>query len=313
MGTVNNTIIGAAEREFAKKTAVGNSELDKMAFLQLLVAQLQNQDPLNPMDDTTFVTQLAQFTELETLNNISTNMDTVIEGMQRQENLSASSFLGKYVESYGDQVSVDASGNRTELYYYLGEDVTSGQVNIMNSSGEIIRTFNLGAKTAGGPYALGWDGYDYQGNKAPEGVYLVGMSALNSEGTAVTVASQVSGKVDRVFYENGTQYLGLEDGRVINLSYVTAIREPLASDNVESTEEAVIRLAKEIKQLESSIEEYEKTITEKQAIIDDPDSSADEITAASAAKTLAEAQKMVAESEKEKLEKEKKELESKLA
>ena len=64
MGTVNSTIIGAAEREFAKQTAVGNSELDKMAFLQLLVAQLQNQDPLNPMDDTTFVTQLAQFTEL---------------------------------------------------------------------------------------------------------------------------------------------------------------------------------------------------------------------------------------------------------
>ncbi len=70
MSTVNNTIIGAAEREFEKQKPVGNQNLDKMAFLKLLVAQLQHQDPLNPMEDTEFVSQLAQFTSLETLNNI---------------------------------------------------------------------------------------------------------------------------------------------------------------------------------------------------------------------------------------------------
>lgn len=226
---VSNTIIGAAEREFQKQAAVGNSNLDKMAFLKLLVAQLQHQDPLNPMDDTAFVAQLAQFSQLETLNNIYTGMDTVIEGMGRQENLAASNFLGKYVESYGDQVSILEDGTMTEFYYYLPEEIAGGVVNIMNSEGEIIRTMKL-PPTSAGLWPLKWDGLDYQGNQAPKGVYPIGMSAVNKNNEAVMIASQISGKVDRVYYEDGVQYLGMDDGRVIKLSYVTAIREPNAGD-----------------------------------------------------------------------------------
>ena len=315
MSTVNNTIIGAAEREFQQQAAVGNSELDKMAFLQLLVAQLQHQDPLNPMDDTAFVTQLAQFTQLETLNNISSSMDTVIEGMARQENLSAASFLGKHVESYGDQVSVDDNGNRTELYYYLGEDIVSGSVNIMDSTGNIIRTFNIGAKTAGGPYSLGWDGYDYKGDKAPTGVYLVGMSCLNSEGSPVIIASQVSGKVDRVFYEEGTQYLGLEDGRVINLSYVTAIREPDQSDVAivpPTTAEQLAEVNKEITALETTITGYDTELAELQEIIDDPLSSDLNRESATTRKEKVEADKKAAEDDLKLLQTERDKLQKKL-
>lgn len=292
---VNSTIIGAAEREFQKQTATGSSDLDKMAFLKLLVAQLQHQDPLNPMDDTAFVSQLAQFTQLETLNNISSSMDTVIDGMSRQENLGAANFLGKHVESYGDQVSVDAGGNRTELYYYLNEDIVGGQVNIMHgTTGEIVRTITLGAKTAGGPYPLGWDGLDYQGNKAPEGVYLIGMSAINADDTAVMIASQVSGKVDRVFYEEGTQYLGLEDGRVINLGYVTAIREPMASDMAETPDQKYVRLGKEITALNALIAKFDEEIAKQQGIIDDVATSTEDRTTAEAQKALFESKKIVA-------------------
>ena len=231
MSTVNNTIIGAAEREFEKQKPVGNQNLDKMAFLKLLVAQLQHQDPLNPMEDTEFVSQLAQFTSLETLNNINGNMENVIDSMTRQESVGAANFLGKMVESYGDQVSITQDGNITELYYYLSEDIVGGQVNIMNSeSGEIIRTIVLPATSAGGPYRVKWDGLDYKGEPAPAGVYPVGMSGVTTEGAAAMIASQVSGKVDRVFFEDGVQYLGLEDGRVINLSYVTALRELTAEE-----------------------------------------------------------------------------------
>ena len=231
MSTINNTILGAAEREFEKQKPVGNQNLDKMAFLKLLVAQLQHQDPLNPMEDTEFVSQLAQFTSLETLNNINGNMENVIESMTRQESVGAANFLGKMVESYGDQLSITQDGNITELYYYLNEDIVGGQVNIMSSeSGEIIRTIVLPATAAGGPYPVKWDGLDYKGEPAPAGVYPVGMSGVTKEGSAAMIASQVSGKVDRVFFEDGVQYLGLEDGRVINLSYVTAIRDLTAEE-----------------------------------------------------------------------------------
>ena len=190
------------------------------------------------MEDTEFVSQLAQFTSLETLNNINTNMDTVIDSMGRQESVGAANFLGKMVESYGDQVSITQTGEITELYYYLDQDIVGGQVNIMNSeSGEIIRTITLPATAAGGPYRVDWDGMDYKGNPAPAGVYPVGMSGVTADGTAALIASQVSGKVDRVFFEEGVQYLGLEDGRVINLSYVTAIREMTEADKTPTPEE----------------------------------------------------------------------------
>ncbi|MBQ4132944.1 MAG: flagellar hook assembly protein FlgD [Desulfovibrionaceae bacterium] len=310
---VNSTIIGAAEREFAAQTTSGSSDLDKMAFLQLLVAQLQHQDPLNPMDDTTFVTQLAQFSELETLQNISTNMDSVIDGMARQESLNASNYLGKYVESYGDQISVDSSGNRTAFYYYLEENVVGGSVNIMDTNGNIIRSYNLGAKSAGGPYELNWDGYDYSGQKAPEGVYLVGMSCLGSNGNPVTVASQVTGKVSSVYYEDGTQYLGLEDGRVINMNYVIAVRNPLESDYAETATEAVQRVRGEIDTLKLEIYELDEQIERLQAIISDANISEEERLAAQENLKLAEAARLVAKTEKELLEEELEELEDKLA
>ncbi len=310
---INSTIIGAAEREFEKQATVGNSELDKMAFLQLLVAQLQHQDPLNPMDDTTFVTQLAEFTSLETLQNISTGMDDVLDSMSRQESLNSANYLGKYVESYGDQISIDDSGNRTAFYYYLEENVVSGAVNIMDSNGNIIRSYNLGAKAAGGPYELNWDGYDYNGNKAPAGVYLVGMSCLNSDGNPVTIASQVTGKVTTVYYEDGVQYLGLEDGRVINRNYVIAVREPLASDYAETTEEAIARVTQEIADLDTKISRCEEQIEELEAVISDTSTSDDERAKAEKELELAKAEKLVAETEKELLEKELEELKAKLA
>lgn len=309
--SVNSNIIGAAEREFAKKTATGGSELDKMAFLKLLVAQLQNQDPLDPMDDTAFVAQLAQFTQLETLNNISSSMDSVIEGMGRQENLGAANFLGKHVESYGDQISMSSTGQTTELYYYLNEDLVAGQVNIMNGeTGEVIRTLTMGAKNAGGPYPLEWDGLDYKGKRAPEGVYLIGMSGFNAEGGNVIFASQVSGKVDRVFYEEGLQYLGLEDGRVINLSYVTAIR---SEDAPETLQEKIDRLEKEIKAYDDAVKVLDQEITDAQAIINNPDSTEAEKTAATANLKSAEAKKLIAAEEKAEKEAEKTEAEEDLA
>ena len=310
---VNNTIIGAAEREFAAQASTGGADLDKMAFLQLLIAQLQHQDPLNPMEDTQFVSQLAQFTELETLQNISGNMDNVIDSMSRQETLSATSYLGKYVESYGDQISIDDSGNRTAFYYYLEESVVGGSVNIMDAAGNIVRSYNIGPKAAGGPYELNWDGYDYSGQKAPAGVYMVGMSCLSSDGRPVMAASQVTGKVSTVYYEDGVQYLGLEDGRVINSNYVIAVREPLASDYVETTDQAAARVEGEMKNLKLELFELDEQIKNLKAIIADASATEQEKLAAQEKLKLAEASKLVAERQQEALGEELEALMKKLA
>jgi flagellar basal-body rod modification protein FlgD len=85
-GTLSSEQLAAASR------AVSN-ELDKDAFLKLLIAELSNQDPLNPMDDREFIAQMAQFSTLEQM----TNMTKALEGMSSMEQYSAVNYVGKEV------------------------------------------------------------------------------------------------------------------------------------------------------------------------------------------------------------------------
>ena len=97
-----------------------------------------------------------------------------------------------------------------------------GAVNIYDSSGLLVRTMTLGPQTAG-LYPLQWDGLDYAGRPVAKGVYDVYLSGVTKENTPALIASQVAGTVDGVFFEKGTQYLRLQDGRVVALGDVTAL------------------------------------------------------------------------------------------
>lgn len=90
-GVTNNTAMSSEQLAAASRTVSG--ELDKDAFLKLLIAELSNQDPLNPMDDREFISQMAQFSTLEQM----TNMTKALEGMSSMEQYSAVSYVGKRV------------------------------------------------------------------------------------------------------------------------------------------------------------------------------------------------------------------------
>lgn len=231
--------IGQAEQEFYNAKNYADSDLDKEDFLTLLVAQLQHQDPMNPMDDKDFTAELAQFSQLEQLTSINSGIGTLSEQTLQQRMVTASSYIGKSVRAVGDNLSIHADGSVSSLYYLLAEKATSVYVNIFDQNGNIVRTDQLGGQAAG-EHEYEWDGKDWKGNKLDEGTYYMAMAAEDSEGAAILIQTEVSGVVEGVLYAGGNHYLRLEDGRVVAFDYVkevVAASESSGGDGEEETSE----------------------------------------------------------------------------
>ncbi len=227
--------IGRAETEFSsysQDTEI-KKEMDKDAFLTLLAAQLGHQDPLNPMEDKEFTAQLAQFSQLEQLTNINEGIGKMIDAGDRQEVLSAVSFIGKDVRAEGNVLS-KSGDSVSDAYYTLESPVANIYVNIFDSWGNVIRTAQ-GSSMQAGSYAYTWDGLDWQGNKAPDGVYGISIAAEGMDGQPVLVSTEVSGTVGGVVTEDGQHYLRLKDGRVVNFMDIKEVVNPTATASTSTT------------------------------------------------------------------------------
>lgn len=217
----NVTGASSAVDPYATKERSQTKELDRQAFLNLLMAQLQHQDPLNPMEDKEFTAQLAQFSSLEQLGNINDGIKSLNEGSNRQDMLGAVSFIGKDIRAYGDSLSKEGEAV-SKVYYELEEPVADMYVNIYDSYGVLVRTDKIGARQAGS-YEFQWDGKDHNGSDLAGGVYGVGIAAENADGEPVMVYTEVSGKVTGVSSESGIPMLRLSDGRSVSFFNIKEI------------------------------------------------------------------------------------------
>ncbi len=220
----------------ASSSLVGKGdELDKEAFLMLMVTQFQYQDPLNPSEDTDYVAQLAQFSSLEQMMNMNESMNSMVDSQNRQIAINAASFIGKEVVAQGYGISI-TDGVASKVNYGSDEDIASGVVNIFDANNEMVASVKLEA-TSAGVHEFEWDGRLADGTIAPNGVYSFAISAQDANGDTVLTQAQVSGLVTAVSNYEGVQFLMLEDGRVVSLDEVTEILAPGAyDDKTEDTE-----------------------------------------------------------------------------
>lgn len=235
MGYVDTTgsILGQQEaRLAASNIPETKTSLDQDDFLTILVAQLTHQDPLSPMEDTDMTSQLAEFSSLEQLTNINDNIVGLNDSMAQTDMLSAVSFIGKEVKAEGYKITIN-DGNVSSIYYGFGEPVSSIMMNIYDPDGSIVRTVELGSKEAGS-YQYQWDGKNDAGESLPDGLYGIGILGEDVEGQHVLVQTEISGTVDAVVNEDGTQYLRLKDGRFLSFLNVKEIVDPDASAVTES-------------------------------------------------------------------------------
>lgn len=186
-------------------TTQANDVMGKDDFLTLLVAQLQAQDPLNPMDGTDFTAQLAQFSALEQLQNVNSNLGTLSTSQSIQTNAGAVDFIGKQITALGNEVDIE-DGQRAGIQFNLSENAAAVFVHIYDENGNYIREIESGALSAG-QQEIAWDGYDYLDGQVPDGTYQYEVTALDADGQTVDVTTFVKGTVSGVNYKNGQTYL----------------------------------------------------------------------------------------------------------
>jgi flagellar basal-body rod modification protein FlgD len=197
----------------------GNS-LGKDAFMKLLLAQLQNQDPTQPVDDTAFVAQLAQFSSLEQLQDISTQMSTLASAVTSSSQLSTASLIGRTVTFQSSSVDV-TSGTAPAVGVQL-PSTAKVTATISNASGQVVRTLAPGQLPAG-TSSLGWDGKDASGSYVASGTYAVALTATGLDGSAVTAQALTQGTAQGVEYANGAAELlvGSQDVALTSIVGIT--------------------------------------------------------------------------------------------
>lgn len=201
----------------------GSTELGKDQFVQLLMAQLQNQDPTSPVDSEAFVAQLAQFSSLEQLQGVSARLDSLVLAQASSNQLQTASLVGKDVLFSTDAVELPATGGTT-VSGELSGPAESVTVTITDADGKTVRTLTVG-RTPEGPVDIAWDGRDEAGVPLPAGAYTVKLAAADAEGKAVDVEPRGRGRVEGVSFANGYPEL-IVDGRKVKLSDVLEIVEP---------------------------------------------------------------------------------------
>jgi len=207
-----------AQGSSALSSALGtNKAMGKDDFLKLLVAQLKNQDPLAPQDNTQFVAQLAQFSSLEAAMGTNTRLDGITSQNQGLANTQVVSLVGKTATVKGSLVTATGSGTAVPVNFTLASATDSTNVSIQNASGKVIRTIPVGAHSPG-LVKVNWDGRDDQGNVMAAGTYAVSVQAKTKDGSAVSVAQETTGLVKSVAFDKGYPVLTLANGMQVPVS-----------------------------------------------------------------------------------------------
>lgn len=197
--------------------------VDKEAFLQLLVAQLQNQDPLSPMEGTEFVDQMATFTQVEQQIAQAKSLDMISLQLTGLASNEAVSLIGKDVVIRGNKIAFDGE-NATGASATLGRSATEVTVTIRDENGNVARTMELGAKP-GGALSIQWDGRDSAGNPLPSGGYSMEINAKAADGSSVDVSQDVAGRVVGVSFDKGFPEIILASGARAPISDLISVSE----------------------------------------------------------------------------------------
>jgi flagellar basal-body rod modification protein FlgD len=182
-------------------------------FLTLLVAQLNNQDPLNPMDNYQLTSQLAQISTVQGVQDLKNVLQTISSQVDLGQSMDAVSMIGKQVLFPGDSLKLDTDATGTRVLTPIGIDVQSDahdvSIKILDSTGRVVRSMDLGGQDAG-VIMPSWDGKDDTGNAVPDGKYTFTVKATDASGNAVTAEALTYGQVGGVSY--GTQGVRLDVG-----------------------------------------------------------------------------------------------------
>ncbi|MEM5384718.1 flagellar hook assembly protein FlgD [Paraburkholderia phymatum] len=217
LDTMNGTNSASSS---SASSATSGSDLQN-TFLQLLIAQMKNQDPTNPMDSSQMTSQLAQINTVTGIQQLNTSLTSLASQLTTNQQTQAANLISSTVLAPGDNFSV-ASGKATGFGVTLASAATDVQITVKNSAGQVVNTIDLGKQSAG-TIPIGWTPVDKSGNALPDGTYTFTATSTSGSGTgspATLSAATVQGVIKQT---DGTPGLVLSNGKTVGLSTVAAI------------------------------------------------------------------------------------------
>ncbi|WP_299426354.1 flagellar hook capping FlgD N-terminal domain-containing protein [Sphingomonas bacterium] len=187
-------------------STAASQTLGQADFLKLMTAQLQNQDPFSPVDNTQMVAQMAQFSSLSGITDMSTTLKSIAAKLTGTSTADALSYVGKTVLTEGDVAFGRTTGGIAGAVELDG-DATDVKVTIQDANGATLKTLNLG-QTGQGTTTFDWDGKTDSGQDAGAGPFKVTTTATNN-GTAVATRPLVWAPVNSVSMTGGSPVLNL--------------------------------------------------------------------------------------------------------
>lgn len=184
-------------------------------FLKLLVAQLQNQDPLSPVDNTQITQQMSQISMVQGISNLNTTMNALLASQSSQ----AAGLIGHAVLLSGKDLRL--AGGQAVGAASLAGAATDVQVDVLGAAGTVVDTLALGPRPAG-DLSFAWDGKDAQGNAMPDGAYTFKVRAT-SGAVAVSSNSFSVAQVNGVTLSSTGPLLDLSNGSSVALSAIKKI------------------------------------------------------------------------------------------
>ncbi|MFN7835962.1 MAG: flagellar hook assembly protein FlgD [Burkholderiaceae bacterium] len=158
-------------------------------FLKMLVAQMQNQDPLNPMDNAAVTSQMAQLNTVSGIQNLNTTMQTMATAFSGGQAVQATSMLGRTVMLEGNKINLQ--GGRGVAAVDLGQAADQVSVEVKDSTGKVVHTAGLGALPSG-LHEITWDGKADDGSVAADGAYTFDIKARAAGSDAKFMALSIA-------------------------------------------------------------------------------------------------------------------------
>ncbi|MEA2102922.1 MAG: flagellar hook capping FlgD N-terminal domain-containing protein [Thermodesulfobacteriota bacterium] len=196
-----------------------SNEITQDDFFSLLVSQLQYQDPLDPVKNTEFTAQLAQFTSLELQKSTSKSMEEMLRIQGSMNNMSALNFIGKEISGTGN--ICDYSGGEVSLDFELSDNAQDVNIGIYSGTGELVRSLSMDTVPEGLSHCI-WDGTDASGNEVAHKRYSFDIEATDYNGNSIGTKTSTTGTVDGIRYDGGYTYLIIGD-KEISISEVEKI------------------------------------------------------------------------------------------
>jgi flagellar basal-body rod modification protein FlgD len=187
---------------------------------RLLTTQLQNQNPLDPLDTNQFTQQLVEFASVEQQINMNTNLQTLISMQQTSEATSALQLVGSTITVSGNSATLSNATNSPATWSLNAATPATANVTITSAAGTTVYTGTRSLNA--GTQSFTWSGKGNNGQTWPDGTYTLSINATGANGQAVTVSTQVQGVVSAVNTSSNPPTLTV-NGQTVQLSQITSI------------------------------------------------------------------------------------------